>query len=436
MRFALKLLTVAIILLGLAGTAAAKKHKSYVIEKGDTPINVAQKFGVPVDELLRFNGLKPGGSFRAGDKIKIPFKGEVTGQTYVVKPGDSVAKVADFHGISQDSLRRANGMKKSDPLRVGKTIKVPMELRNGAAGSYVVRKGDTLASIAKKHKVPVKKLAAANKLQKDAALKLGRTLLIPDVDDLPGKPYKPQKTNKLVKTGEKIGAGVRHTVQPGQSLWTIARAYNVRGAKIAKYNGFSINDPLSVGQKIVIPGAQEVVPVRVKGFTIQPIKFIRSWNGETIKIRLMTKSGKVSPSSRRKLSKLAGAKTGKRRIKLLHPRLIHMLQRVAERWPGHVFEVISGYRPGQSGRESKHSQARALDFRVMGIDNKELWSFCKQLPNAGCGYYPNSTFIHMDARDKPTSWVDRSGPGEKPKYTAKSKPKQSAAQSGSSNDDQ
>lgn len=425
---------VVLLLLGiaLALPAAAKKHRKYTIQKGDTPISVAQKFDVPVDELLRFNGLKPGGSFRAGEKITIPFKGEVSGQTYVVKPGDSIAKVADFHGVSQDDLRAANGMRKGQPLKAGQKIQVPMVLRGGAGRSHVVRKGDTLASIAKKYKVSVKNLCAENKLSPDSPLKLGRTLLIPDEDDVPNKPYRPKKTDKLVESGEKIPGGVRHTVQPGQSLWTIARAYNVRGVNIAKRNGFSIEDPLSVGQKIIIPGASEVVPVRVKGFTIQPIKFVRSLDGETITVRLMTNSGKVNQASRRKLSRLAREKGGKERVKLLHPRLLHMIQRVAERWPGHTFEIISGYRPGSRGTESKHAQARAIDFKLIGIPNKEVWEFCKQLPKSGCGYYPNSVFIHMDAREESTTWIDGSGPGKKSKYVkkpARSKPSPPAVKS-------
>jgi LysM repeat protein len=415
MRRLAQLFTVLVLVAGLALPATAKKHRKYTIEKGDTPISVAQKYGVPVDELLRFNGLRPGGSFRAGDTITIPFKGEVTGQTYVVKPGDSVAKVADFHGVSQDDLRAANGMKKGQALKAGQEIAIPMVLRGGATRSHVVRKGDTLASIAKKHKVKVKNLAAENKLKPGDNLKLGRTLLIPDEEDAPNKPYRPKKTDKLVKSGVKIPGGVRHTVQPGQSLWTIARAYNVKGVNIAKRNGFSVEDPLTVGQKIVIPGATEVVPVRVKGFTIQPITFVRSLDGDTITVRLMTNSGKINPVSRKKLSRLAREKGGKQRVKLLHPRLIHMIQRVAERWPGHTFEIVSGYRPGSKGSESKHAQARALDFKLIGISNKDVWEFCKQLPKSGCGYYPNSVFIHMDARDESTTWIDPSGPGKKNK---------------------
>jgi LysM repeat protein len=410
-----RLLLAAALTLTLSTPAwSGKRHKSYVIQPGDTPSEVAHKFDVPVDQLLRFNGLRPG-SFRAGDKIEIPFPGEVTGRTYKVKPGDSVAKVADFHGVSQDDLRAANGMRKHDRLRVGKTIVVPMELRGGATRSHVVRRGDTLASVARRYDVSVKALAAENKLARGGSLQLGRTLLIPEPDDLePGKAFKPQKVNKLVETGKKVPGGVLHTVQPGQSLWIIARAYNVKGAKIAERNGFDPAEPLAVGTKIVIPGAKEVVPVRVKGYVTQKIKFVRTWNNDTAHLRLLTSKGKVIQSSRKRLSQLASAKTGKRKTRLLHPRLIHMLQRVAERWPGKTIEIVSGYRPRKAGHKvSQHNLARAVDFRVAGVSNKELYEFCKQLPKSGCGYYPNSVFIHMDARERATVWTDRSGKGQR-----------------------
>jgi LysM repeat protein len=384
----------------------AGKNRTYVIKKGDTPGAVAKRFHVPLDELLRYNNLTKSSSFRIGEKLQIPNKGEVTGSKYVVKPGDSVAKVSDFHGVSQDDLRAANGMGKNAKLRVGKKIVIPMVLR-----------GDTLASIAKKYGIKVKHLTVANKIKKKQRLKLGRTLIIPDEEDAPGA-YRPKKSSKLVKSGTKIPGGVMHTVQPGQSLWMIARAYNVKGVRIAKRNGMATDTPLSIGKKLIIPGAKEVVPVRVKGFTIQPVRFVRVWNNETITVRLMTRSGKINKNSRRRLSKLSGPRRS-RRNKLLHPRIIHMIQRVAERWPGKTIEIVSGYRPGQKGTESQHSNARALDFRVLGISNKELYDFCTELPKSGCGYYPNSVFIHMDARKKSATWTDLSAPGKPAKYVKK-----------------
>lgn len=83
------------------------------------------------------------------------------------------------------------------------------------------------------------------------------------------------------------------------------------------------------------------------------------------------------------------------------------------------FQVISGYRPSSVG--SYHASGRALDVRLEGISNEALVAFCKTLPDTGCGYYPNSSFMHIDVRDPGTGhvgWIDASGPGESPRYVA------------------
>lgn len=400
-------------LLGLP--AHGKAPRTYTIKAGDTPAGVAKRFKVPLDELLRFNSLEPGGSFVVGRKLEIPKPGQVTGSTYVVRPGDSIAKVADFHGVSQFDLRRANRMGPKGKLKIGQEITIPMILRGGASQGHVIRKGDTLASIAARYDVSVGALAKENKLERGSVLDLGRTLIIPDEDDEP-EAHEPRRSLKLVKSGEKIPGGVRHTVQPGQTLWSIARAYNVKGQTIARRNELEEGAALKAWQKLVIPGAKKVVPVRVKGFVVQPIRFVRVYNDESMSLKLMNRSGRVNKWSRKKLSALAGPRKGKRRAKLFHPRLIHMIQRVAEHWPGKTIEIVSGYRPGETGSESKHSEGRAIDFRVAGVSNKDLYDFCTQLPKSGCGYYPNSVFIHMDARDKSATWTDVSAPGEKAQY--------------------
>ncbi|MBL8603791.1 MAG: DUF882 domain-containing protein [Myxococcales bacterium] len=101
----------------------------------------------------------------------------------------------------------------------------------------------------------------------------------------------------------------------------------------------------------------------------------------------------------------------------LHPRLLQLLQAVIDHFPGHPVELVSGYRPGEG--ESRHAHARAIDFRLRGIAFEELRDFCRTLPNAGVGYYPNSVFVHMDVRDPDEGsafWTDYSGPGETPRY--------------------
>jgi hypothetical protein len=109
-----------------------------------------------------------------------------------------------------------------------------------------------------------------------------------------------------------------------------------------------------------------------------------------------------------------------RRSRAVHPRLIEMLARVAERWPGRVIEVVSGFRPsGDPHAGSRHAHARALDFRVVGVGREALRDFCRTLPLAGVGYYPHSVFVHLDVRDRDEGaarWTDYSEPGERPRY--------------------
>jgi hypothetical protein len=88
---------------------------------------------------------------------------------------------------------------------------------------------------------------------------------------------------------------------------------------------------------------------------------------------------------------------------------------------GHMPKVaiVSGSRPASVG--SLHALGRAMDFRLEGVDNLKLAEFCKTIPDTGCGYYPNSSFVHMDVREAGsghTAWIDASGPGEAPRYVS------------------
>jgi hypothetical protein len=82
-------------------------------------------------------------------------------------------------------------------------------------------------------------------------------------------------------------------------------------------------------------------------------------------------------------------------------------------------DVVSGYRPTSVG--SMHATGRAIDFRLEGAKNEDVVAFCKTLTDTGCGYYPNSSFVHLDVRDAGAghvSWIDASGPGETPRYVS------------------
>jgi hypothetical protein len=99
----------------------------------------------------------------------------------------------------------------------------------------------------------------------------------------------------------------------------------------------------------------------------------------------------------------------------LNPELLVRLQRLASRFPDRAIEIVSGYRT-RARIGSRHRSGDALDVRIEGVDNEELSVFARTLEATGVGYYPNSTFVHVDVRAASAYWVDRSGPGEKADY--------------------
>ena len=130
------------------------------------------------------------------------------------------------------------------------------------ASTYIVRPGDSLWSIAKKHKLTVGDLTAANGIAANANLQPGKKLVIPAKSGAvaastpaPTAPAPAKAARPAKSAAPKPGVdGVRHVVKPGESLSVIARNYGVRQSEIALANGISDPTRLQAGTEIVIPG--------------------------------------------------------------------------------------------------------------------------------------------------------------------------------------
>jgi hypothetical protein len=94
-----------------------------------------------------------------------------------------------------------------------------------------------------------------------------------------------------------------------------------------------------------------------------------------------------------------------------------LLVKVSDHFGGRPVRVVSGMRDNSYFHDSKHPLGRALDFSIYGVPNEVVRDYCRTLGNVGVGYYPNSSFVHLDVRDRPTYWVDYAGPGEPPRST-------------------
>jgi hypothetical protein len=88
-------------------------------------------------------------------------------------------------------------------------------------------------------------------------------------------------------------------------------------------------------------------------------------------------------------------------------RLIDVLKRVAGKFSARRIEVVSGYRSPkynlmlrkkghQVARHSQHMEGHAVDFRVRGVETRQVLHYVKSLRLGGVGFYPHSQFVHSD----------------------------------------
>lgn len=95
-------------------------------------------------------------------------------KTYVVKKGDSLFSIAKRFNISIDAILSVNNMRDASILRIGTVLKIPN--MNGIY--YSVRKGDSLSSITTRYRVDMNKLVDVNELE-SSVIYVGQKLFIP-----------------------------------------------------------------------------------------------------------------------------------------------------------------------------------------------------------------------------------------------------------------
>jgi uncharacterized protein YcbK (DUF882 family) len=141
---------------------------------------------------------------------------------------------------------------------------------------------------------------------------------------------------------------------------------------------------------------------------------------ETLSLRLRDAKGKPVKGVQKRFDRfLRCHHTNVRHA--MHPRLIRLIYQTGRHWPGKKVEVVSGFRNPTVAKNprSPHMKGLACDFRVEGVKATELRDYLRTTyEKVGVGYYPNSTFVHLDVRkDRSAFWIDYSGPGERAVYS-------------------
>ncbi len=124
---------------------------------------------------------------------------------YTVHAGDSLQKIAQLFDVSVNTIRWANNLTKNYTPKAGDVLVIlPVD-----GVSYVVKKGDTLKSIARAYGADAEEIGRFNGLELDSELAYGETLIIPDGEVHEPKPVTPKKQT----TKSKVVAGVTKLVK-------------------------------------------------------------------------------------------------------------------------------------------------------------------------------------------------------------------------------
>ena len=197
-------------------TIDAKKITSvYKAKKGDTLSAIAINNSMSLNELLELNGLNRNYLLKIGDNIKVYNKVNLNPnnnfnnqnstakreyrkiEDYKIKKGDTLSEIALAKGMDLVEIYSLNGLNDKSIIKVDEIIKVYAERDKKTAlvdSTYSVKKGDTLYSIARNHKMVLADLLKLNDIKdlNNYTLQAGATLKVKilktiytDFDDLP-----------------------------------------------------------------------------------------------------------------------------------------------------------------------------------------------------------------------------------------------------------
>lgn len=148
--------------------ATPVKGSVYYVKAGDTLSSIAARYRTSAAEIGRVNGLRNLNLIYAGQRLVMPGSAPVSAPapaagTYVVRSGDTLSGVAARFGTTWQALQRLNGIANPNVLRVGQVLRVSGAPAPVVAVSYyTLKRGDTLSSLSARFGVSVSRLQALN----------------------------------------------------------------------------------------------------------------------------------------------------------------------------------------------------------------------------------------------------------------------------------
>ncbi len=284
--------------------ASVATNGTYTAVAGDSLWGIAQKFGMTLDELKKANGLTSNNLY-VGQTLKVrksvqqntnnetnqnqnsnvnnndrPQQTVTSAETYTVKSGDSLWKIATNHNMSVSQLKNLNKLS-NDMIFVGQKLVVsekkqsaPSQNQNKPSQSqvtkpstYTVKSGDSVWKIAHECGMSMNELVSLNGIKNNLIFP-GQVLKVK-------AGAKAENVSKSEKSGSKNqnaasnGSSSTYTVKSGDSVWKISHEHGMSMDELKSLNGLKDN--------LIIPGQV----LKIKGTSSNTKQKIKTSSKET-----------------------------------------------------------------------------------------------------------------------------------------------------------
>ena len=201
----------------------------YTVQAGDTLYGISRKAGVSVDQLLTVNGLSTSSVIRPGQSLSLGTPAKQTNPT--------VATTVSTKSVSNTAKATANGY-------------------------YTVKAGDTLYGISRKFGMSLSQLVSVNGISASSLIVPGQTLRVAGG----------ATTSTVVKTNATSSrtSGGNYLVQPGDTLYSIARRSGMSLNSLLTLNGLSQSSVIYPGQSLTISQSDSRVATK-SSYTAKPL---------------------------------------------------------------------------------------------------------------------------------------------------------------------
>jgi len=225
----------------------------YVVQRGDTLEAIAARYGVDLDHLQRANRLRNRNRIYVGQSLVVPGDGQVA-SAYVVRRGDTLADIAQRHGTTVAALQGANRLANRNRIYPGQELALPGSARasvsaaepEGPSPPAAAEPTATAAERAPSATEPIPSptpppASAAPAGAEPASIAAAAEAAEPagPRGDLPGSPRR-----------YAVAADGSIEVHPQETLGHYAEWLEIRARDLRRLNGLPYGRPLAIGGRL------------------------------------------------------------------------------------------------------------------------------------------------------------------------------------------